>query len=367
MRKEHTTIFIRKIIASLIAASVILSMPACSQGNSKYALENIELTEDVRTWVCPEEQYADTISLYRKEHFKGTTVVATDEEVLFLHCENAVEKDGVTLVSQNTIFDLASMSKTITAVAILQLAEKGQLNINDTLDKFFPGFEAGKQIRVYDLLHMRSGLPDYLNQPEKFWPETDDIGQLMRDLCSDKITDEEFLAALYSTPNLSEAGQGFTYCNTNYRLLAMIVENLSGMKFCDYLQKNIFDVCGMTHTTSMALGDLTYVPTNFSAVYNAGLTDENGYPMDANNSRGDGGIHSCLTDMLAFDRALFCGKLLSKESMETMLYDEDGYCCGLFHVPGYYHAGKGFTTRTQNTIVPSEEYGHIYIIRLSHS
>lgn len=354
------------VLVALVAVSQVICLTGCKSA-SKYTLENIRLADDERKWICPDEEYLDVIMLYRRDAFKGTTVVATDDEVLYLYCEDALEKDGVTHVSQNTVFDLASMSKTFTAVAVLQLAEKRKLDIYDTLDKFFPEFEAGKRIRVYDLLHMRSGLPDYLNQPEKFWNITDGIGNLMKDLVSDKITDEELLSALYETPNISEPDQGFTYCNTNYRLLAFIVEQVSGMKYCDYLKENIFDVCGMTMTTSMVKDDLTYVPTNFSDVYKSGLTDENGYPMDPINSRGDGGIHSNLTDVLKFDRALFGGKLLNKAYMEIMLHDEDGYCCGLFSTPCYNHTGRGYTTRTQNSIVPSEEYGHIYVIRLSHS
>ncbi len=367
MSKKRINTAIKKAITFLTAAATVLSLAGCKQDTPEYTLENIELTADERKWINPDEQYLDIISLYHKNSFKGTSVVATDKEVLYLYCEDAFEKDGVTLVSQDTVFDLGSMSKAFTAVAILQLVEKGKLNLDDSLDKFFPEYQKGKEITVYDLLHMRSGLYDYLNEPDKFWINHDNIGQLMRDLVSDKITDEEFLDALYEAPLSSEPGSGYKYCNTNYRLLAFIIEKVSGMKYCDYLKQNIFDVCGMTHTTSMAVGDLTYVPTNFSQVYNAGLTDENGYPMDANNSRGDGGIHSCLTDILAFDRALFGNKLLNKKSMETMLHAEDGYCCGLFSKPAYNHGGKSYTTLTMHTIVPSEEYGHIYIIWLSHS
>ena len=64
---------------------------------------------------------------------------------------------------------MASVSKTFTAVAVLQLVEKGKINLDDTLDKYFPEYETGKKITVYNLLHMTSGIPDYCNNPDPFW------------------------------------------------------------------------------------------------------------------------------------------------------------------------------------------------------
>ena len=74
----------------------------------------------------------------------------------------------------------------------------------------------------------------------------------------------------------------------------------------------------------------------------------------------------CISDILAFDRALFGGQLLNEASMEIMLHDDNNYCCGLYSIPGYNHGGNGYTTKTMNTIVPSEDYGHIYVIWMSH-
>ena len=69
--------------------------------------------------------------------------------------------------------------------------------------------------------------------------------------------------------------------------------------------------------------------------------------------------------MVKFDRALFAGKLLSEASMEIMLKDERGYCCGLMkQQDGYAHSGSSYTCNTDNRIIESEEFGHIYIIKL---
>lgn len=360
---------IKKAITSLLVSAMLVSGGACSS-NSQYSLENIKLTETERSWSNPEEKYADLVNLYGDSVCPGTLVVATDEDVIYLYAENEFEKDGKTLESQDTIFDIASVSKTFTAVAVLQLVEKGKINLNDTLDMYFPEYETGKKITIYNLLHMSSGIPDYCNNPDPFWNISGEeaADKKLSDIYLDKISDEEFLNALYQAPLGFEPGTGYEYSNTNYHLLAFIIEKVSGQKYCDYVKKNIFDKCGMTKTTSMAVGDMTYVPVGYDELVNYGFTDKDGYPAGPNAYRGDSGIHSCLTDMVKFDRALFAGKLLNKTSMEILLKSEKGYCCGLMKdTNGYSHSGSSFTCSTNNRIIESEEFGHIYVITLERN
>ena len=359
----------KKLIAAFMALAMLVPLASCSQG-SKYSLDNIKLNEGENSWSVPDERYKSLLESYGGGKCPGTMVVATDEDVVYLYCEDGVEKDGVTRVSQDTVFDIASCSKTFTAVCILQLAEKGKLDINDTLDKYFPEYEAGKNITISNLLHMSSGIPDYLNNPDPFWNISgeDAANQKISDILQDRITDEDLLNAMYQAPLAFEPGTQYEYSNTNYRLLAFIIENVTGMKYCDYVKKNIFDKCGMKNTTSMETGDLTYVPQDFEEQVLYGFSDKDGYPACPNNSRGDGGIHSNLTDMVAFDRALFTGKLLNQDSMKTLFTEENGYCCGLVKgQDSYSHTGSSISCSAYNKAVESEEFGHIYIIRLEHS
>lgn len=359
----------KKVIAAFLALAMLVPLASCSQG-SKYSLDNIKLNEGENSWSVPDERYKSLLESYGGGKCPGTMVVATDEDVIYLYCENGVEKDGVTRISQDTVFDIASCSKTFTAVCILQLAEKGKLNINDTLDKYFPEYETGKNITISNLLHMSSGIPDYLNNPDPFWNISgeDAANQKISDILQDRITDEDLLNAMYQAPLAFDPGTQYEYSNTNYRLLAFIIENVTGMKYCDYVKKNIFDKCGMKNTTSMATGDLTYVPQDFEEQVLYGFSDKDGYPACPNNSRGDGGIHSNLTDMVAFDRALFTGKLLNQDSMKILFTEENGYCCGLVKgQDSYSHTGSSISCSAYNKAVESEEFGHIYIIRLEHS
>ena len=366
--KARTINRITRTTSAILIISLLLSLAGCAKDESKYSLKKIRLTADERSWSNPEEEYSDILAVYGKKKCKGSFVVATDEDVVFLYAEDAVEKDGKTLVSQDTVFDIASCSKVYTAVCILQLQEKGKLDINDTLDKYFPEYEAGKDIKIYNLLHMNSGIPDYLNESELFFGlEGEALDERLRDLYHDEISDEELLEIMYAAPLLYPAGAVMTYSNTNYKLLAYIIEKVSGMKYCDYLEKYIFKPCGMKNSYAMRVDKYTYVPVNFKEQLEFGAVDEHGYSMSPNSERGDGGICTCLTDFLAFDRALFNGKLLNEDSMKILLQNDKGYCCGLMaDATGFSHTGGGFTASTYNTIINSEKYGHIYYIMLEH-
>ena len=158
----------KKITALILSMAFVITCVSCKTdtGNS---LVSISLTKDMRSWSNPGSQYKELLDEYGSYTCNGAVVVATDKDVVYLYGEDAVEKDGKTLVSQDTIFDLASMSKTFTAVLILKLQEEGKLNIEDTLDKYFPEYEAGKNIKIYNLLHMNSGISDYINNIDPFW------------------------------------------------------------------------------------------------------------------------------------------------------------------------------------------------------
>ncbi|MCR5528166.1 MAG: beta-lactamase family protein [Saccharofermentans sp.] len=364
---------ILKKTAAVMLSTAMLMATACNKAPGKYEIEDITLGDN-RTWINEDPYYEDlvkTLNLqsYNTSSCRGCYLVATDEDVLFLYCEDSYEIDGTTSVSQYTTYDIASSSKTFTAVATLKLIEQGKLSLDDTLDKFFPEYQAGANVTIYNLLHMQSGIPDYLNDPDTFWSLEGDHWEAKEDFFQDRISDEEFIEALCGNELLFEPGSMMQYCNTNYHLLAMIVEIASGIRFDEYLQENIFTPCGMTHTTSMVAGNETSVPVSFTTAYDAGMVDGFGHSMQPNQERGDGGIHTCAADLLAFDRALFGGELLNKDSLEILTAFDMGYACGLmpYGGNGYQHDGHAFAYSTSNKIVPTEDYGYVYVIILEHN
>ena len=269
-------------------------------------------------------------------------------------------------VDMYTTYDIGSCSKTFTAVAVFQLIEAGMVSLNDPVAKYFPEYEAGRDITVYHLLHMQSGIADYTNDPETFWGDTakQDLEKFTYMFFHDELSDEDFLRALYAAPLYYTPGADSDYSNTNYHLLAMIVEQVSGMEFNEYLQERIFDPCGMEHTTSMAIGDETSVPKLFSDLLSAGVINENGYSSQPNTERGAGGIHTCVADLWAFDRALVSGQLVSGDSLEEITHFEMDYGCGLYPYGknAFGHSGRNGTYTTQNVIIESAQYGRVYFI-----
>ena len=181
---------------------------------------------------------------------------------------------------------------------------------------------------------------------------------------NDELSDEDFLQALYAAPLYYTPGTDSDYSNTNYHLLALIVEQVSGMKLNEYLQAHIFNPCGMEHTTSMAIGDETSVPKLFSDLFSAGIVNENGYSPQPVTERGAGGIHTCVADLWAFDKALVSGQLVSSDSLEEMSHFEMDYGCGLYPYGknAYGHSGRNGVYTTENVIIESEQFGRVYFI-----
>ncbi len=352
---------------SFLAAAVLLA------GSSACAVPDLQ-EEPNNFFVSSDEQYRDLIdhitSASASDSFNGSVLIATKDGIILYGGPKAKNRDGEP-VDLYTTYDIGSCSKLFTAVAVFRLIDAGLLSLDDPLTRFFPEYETGRKITVYHLLHMQSGIPDYVNDPPAFWTDVteENMAEFYPRSFGDRIPDSEFLENLYSAQLYFEPGTEQSYCNTNYHLLAMIVEQVSGMRFCDYLRDNIFSVCGMEHTTSMVAGNETSVPKLFSDLREAGIVDENGYSMEPNNERGAGGIHTCLADFWEFDKALFSGRLVSRGSLAEIMNFDMEYGCGLYPCGkhAYGHSGRNSTYTTQNVIIESEQFGWVCFIASTSS
>ena len=350
-----------KWLSVLTAAVLLIGSGAC-------AFEELRETDD-NFFVSADPAYEKIVDRVKKSahsnSFTGSLLLAAEDRVILYGGPKAMTTAGKP-VDMYTTYDIGSCSKTFTAVAVFQLIEAGMVSLDDPVAKYFPEYEAGRDITVYHLLHMQSGIADYTNDPETFWGDTakQDLEKFTYMFFHDELSDEDFLRALYAAPLYYTPGADSDYSNTNYHLLAMIVEQVSGMKINEYLQEHIFDPCGMEHTTSMVIGDETSVPKLFSELLSAGVINENGYSPQPNTERGAGGIHTCVADLWAFDRALVSGQLVSGDSLEEMTHFEMDYGCGLYPYGknAFGHSGRNGTYTTQNVIIESAQYGRVYFI-----
>ncbi|WP_169739290.1 serine hydrolase domain-containing protein [Dyadobacter crusticola] len=169
--------------------------------------------------------------------FNGSVLIAQDDKVIFQQAYGIADHVAKRKLTTESVFELASVSKGFTAMGIMQLKEKKLLSYDDSLRKFFPELPyAG--VSIQNLLTHTSGIPDFLG-----WTE-EDINVNARNSNAQII---KILPAKY-TGTVFPPGSKFLYSNTNYVLLASIIEQVSGLSFPEYMRKNIFLPCGMANT-----------------------------------------------------------------------------------------------------------------------
>ena len=243
------------------------------------------------------EAWYDTV--LKSTGFNGGMLVAKNGNIIFEAYNGTGHINGRDTISRNTPFHIASVSKTFTAMAVLKLWQDGKLNIDDELKKYFPQFNyPGVTIRT--LLDHRSGLPNYIYFMESLgWDKTK------------FVTNEDIFNYLVNRKaeltNIGTANTHFSYCNTNYALLALLVEKISGKKFPDFMQQTFFTPLQMKNTSVFNTNNTfnanpsydwrgRLIPLNFlDAVY------------------GDKNIYTTPEDLLTWDRALTSGKIFTQQ------------------------------------------------------
>lgn len=254
--------------------------------------------EEFREYVRQLNQFFDSTLIGKG--FNGSILIAKNGNILFEKYEGKVDLRGSDLITDTTAFHIASTSKPFTAMAILGLVQEGKFSLDDTLHKFFPDFPY-PNITVKMLLNHRSGLPNYVYFIEHSkWDKTK------------YATNEDMLNILYSDkPNKSfSPDKRFSYSNTNYVLLAMIVEKVTTKSYPQYMQEKYFGPLNMDHTYVFTIKDTLTSTPSFS--HNNAYWDFDF--LDA--TYGDKNIYSTPRDLLKWDQALYTNQLFSKEMLE---------------------------------------------------
>lgn len=253
------------------------------------------------------EQIAGQIdSFYRKrvknDHFNGCVMVAKDGKPIYSAAfgyGNLTFKDTLTVQSS---IQLASVSKTFTSTAILMLAEQGFLSLDDTVQKFFPDFPY-QGITVDLLLSHRTGLPDYTYWDKSFLGLT----------ANQYLTNEGLMNVLATKKPAVRCRPDhmFIYCNTNYAILASIVEKVTGVTFRQFMHDAVFAPLGMSNS-------YVFAPEEGGTCCTISYDSKGRVWRDcpADGVVGDKGIYSSVEDMLKWDNALRTGLLLKDETLQ---------------------------------------------------
>ena len=223
----------------------------------------------------------------------------------------------------NSSFQLASVSKTITGLATLLLIDNGYLSLEDTIGKFIPKFPY-KNIKIKHLLSHRSGLPNYMYFVKDYILQQDTIlsNQDIINLLISKIPEKSF-----------EPDTKFAYCNTNYAILASIIEKVSNVPFKEFIEEQIFKPLKMDNTFFLNPNDSTLRP-NQTRGY-VGNWNEVSIDM-LDGVFGDKGVYSTVDDMYKFDQALYTDQLISIDLMNEAKKPRS------FEKPGAKNYGYGF-------------------------
>lgn len=249
--------------------------------------------------------------------FNGGILVAEKGVVLFKKGVGFAELSTRTENKINTRFPIASLSKTITATAILQLAEAKKLTPADFVTTFLPQFPYPK-ITIQHLLSHTSGLPPYnayFDSIRKLYPDT-------------VFTNDDFMRGLAANtkPLLYEPGSKGNYDNINFIVLALIIEKITGMHHANYITDNILKPAGMTQTIYMPSTQLytkTFsfpfaYPYLYPHKYSDKIIKASEVPYIVNywssyNFSGFGNYVSTISDLLKYDEAYYNGSLLTQE------------------------------------------------------
>ena len=263
--------------------------------------------------------------VWEKGDLWGGFLVAKGDQILYESYRGFAQDNQQVPINDTVALHVASISKSITAMATMKLVEAGQLKLDDPLTKFFPKFPY-PEVTVFTLLSQRSGLPKYEHFIEKIQPQP-------AELTKKYITNQDVLNLLirYQPELARPTNTGFMYCNTNYALLALIIEKITKMPFPEAMQQIVFRPLKMKNTYILQEKDMERSAKSF---YQRGPRV---YPYDRLDLiYGDKNVFTTPRDLLNFSKALFAENFL-REDLKKMVFEPYSN-----EKPGVNNYGLGF-------------------------
>jgi CubicO group peptidase (beta-lactamase class C family) len=260
-------------------------------------------------------QVDELINAYMKmDKFTGSILIAKDGKILVSKGYGMANRELDVINTPQTKFRLGSVTKQFTALAIMQLQERGLLNVNDPIKKYIPDYPSGDKITIHHLLTHTSGIPNLTDFPD--FTETMMIPSPV----------EKTIERFKNKPLEFEPGEKFSYSNSGYVLLGYLIEKISGKSYESFLNENIFQPLNMTNT---GYDHNSTILKNRASGYSLDKDELINAPyIDMSLPIGGGALYSTVEDLYLWDRALYTEKLVSKASLEKMFtpFKEDyGY------------------------------------------
>lgn len=326
------------VLLSLLVAQVVIG-----QGKSTSVRENTTFSAaDVNKIIAA----ADAIfqQAYTNNSPGAAILIAKGDKILYRKAFGMANLELNVEMKPETVFQLASITKQFTSVAILMLVEQGKLSLKDPLSKFITDFPRGNEITVHHLLNHTSGIKSYTNLPE------------FRTKTRIDMTPEEIIQFFKNQPLEFSPNEKYEYSNSGYLLLGYIIEQLSGMSYGEFIQKNIFDKLGMRH--SYYADSYKIIPNRASGYQLYEGKYENAEYISTTIPYAAGSLMSTIDDMFLWSKAIRYNLLIA-ESSKRMAFTNHTLTNGkptnygygwaineMAGVPTVEHSGgiNGFTT-----------------------
>lgn len=293
--------------------------------------------------------------LNKNDKFMGALCIREGENVVFNKAYGYADVENTIAADRLTKYKIGSITKTFTAVMIMQLMEEKKLNLQTKLSRFYPNIPNAEKISIYDLLHHRTGIVDYIN--------------------GDTITGkniyrfhskEEMIQKITNYKPLFEPGIKHEYSNSNYNLLGYILETLTKKSYAENLQTRIVKKANLINTYFPSEKINPANGESYSYTYN-GTQWEKIPEWENSIAYSAGAIISTPADLTRFLHALFDGKLIKSASLEQMKEIKDGYGKALVQFPFgerrfYGHTGGIESFRAVVGYYPTEKLGISLIV-----
>lgn len=255
-------------------------------------------------------------SLANRGIFQGSVLISMNNKIAYKNAFGFADIAQKVKNTPSTKFRLASLSKTITVIAIMQLVQDGKLKVTDRISDVLDWYPApaGNCVSIQDLMMMNSGIPTYTSS-------YDFVSYSSR---ANQPLVQEFILRYCSEPLLFQPGSAhFNYSNSNYYILGAIIEKLTGKPYAEVIKENIFKRAGMTNSGYYYN---TSIYDNMATGYALSpVTQVAGY-YDQTSAYATGGLYATAEDLFKLDQALYGDKLLEKQYVNEIFknrYPED--------------------------------------------
>lgn len=236
-------------------------------------------------------------SFKKQKKFSGSVLVAKNNEIIFNESYGYSNKEKGIKNTPQTKFMIGSMTKAVTALCIMQLSEKGMLSTGQNIEDYVPDLYKGQGITIHHLLTHTSGIPNYIMLKKQIkWGE--------------RHTPQGILQIVKNYKLKFPVGEKWSYSNTNYLILGLIIEKVSGMSYHQYVKNNIFIPAKMNNSG--------FCEEEQENVANNYVNGKKGFYMDPSIWFACGDIVSTAGDYYLLDRAVLDGKLLKIQLVKEM-------------------------------------------------